>query len=74
MEKDPKAAAGDQPRVLFSTQAKPGSNLQTTLSSKLQNLSESLLSKQTSASAIVAIKPSTGAILAAASGPGSNGY
>ncbi|MDN5669855.1 MAG: penicillin-binding protein [Renibacterium salmoninarum] len=74
VEKDPKAAAGDQPRVLFSTQAKPGSNLQTTLSSKLQNLSESLLSKQTSASAIVAIKPSTGAILAAASGPGSNGY
>lgn len=74
VEKDPKAAAGDQPRVLFSTQAKPGMNVQSTLSTKLQDLSESLLAKLTPASAIVAIKPSTGAILAAASGPGSNGY
>lgn len=74
VEKDPKAAAGDQPRVLFTTQPKPGANLQTTLSTKLQNLSESVLSKLTPASAIVAIRPSTGAILAAASGPGSNGY
>lgn len=74
VEKDPNAAAGAQARVLFSTEAKAGSNLQTTLNVNLQNLAESLLANQASASAVVAIKPSTGAILAAASGPGSNGY
>lgn len=79
VEKDPKAAASDQPRVLFDTQSKPGANLTTTLSSKVQNLAEGLLADpanqaSVSASSIVAIKPSTGAILAAASGPGSNGY
>nr|WP_179389075.1 penicillin-binding transpeptidase domain-containing protein [Psychromicrobium silvestre] len=74
VEKPAKADAAGTPRVLFTVNAKAGSDLKTTLSLKTQNLAESLLSDTTSPSAIVAIKPSTGAVLAAASGPASNGY
>lgn len=63
-----------EPRVLFSTEAKAGSNLKTTLNAKTQNIAESVLANTSSASSVVVIKPSTGAVLAAASGPGSNGY
>jgi cell division protein FtsI/penicillin-binding protein 2 len=41
---------------------------------RLQMLAEHILSTVGPASAIVAIRPSTGAILAAANGPGNNGY
>ena len=52
----------------------PGTPLKTTLDLNLQQLAEGVLDKVGPASAIVALRPSTGAVLAAASGPGSNGY
>ncbi|MDP5225985.1 MULTISPECIES: penicillin-binding transpeptidase domain-containing protein [Arthrobacter] len=62
-------------RVLFEEKPTPGQPLKTTLDVRLQQLADSTLSKVTNtASALVAIRPSDGAVLAAASGPGSNGY
>lgn len=69
-----KAAKPDPRRVLFAVNAKPGDPLQTTLDPRLQQLAEDTLAGVGPASAIVALRPSTGAVLAAASGPGSNGY
>lgn len=66
--------AESQTKVLFSTAAEAGTTLKTTLDIELQQLAEQTLAGVEPASAIVAIKPSTGAVLAAASGPGSNGY
>ncbi len=68
------AASPDPRRVLFETGIKPGTPLKTTLDPKLQQLAEDVLGKVGPASAIVALRPSSGAVLAAASGPGSNGY
>ncbi|GAC1490675.1 MAG: penicillin-binding transpeptidase domain-containing protein [Pseudarthrobacter sp.] len=68
------AAKIDPRRVVFETALKPGTPLKTTLDPKLQSLAESTLAGVGPASAIVAIRPSSGAVLAAASGPGSNGY
>jgi hypothetical protein len=59
---------------LFSTKPVDGTPLKLTMVPRLQLLAEQILSKVGPASAIVAIRPSTGAILAAANGPGSNGY
>lgn len=61
-------------RVLYQAEATAGTPLRTTLEPKLQQLAEDVLGKVGPASAIVALRPSTGAVLAAASGPGSNGY
>ncbi len=69
-----KAAKPDPRRVLFAVDAKPGDPLKTTLDPRLQQLAEDTLAGVGPASAIVALRPSTGAVLAAASGPGSNGY
>jgi cell division protein FtsI/penicillin-binding protein 2 len=69
-----KAASPDPRRVLFAVNAKPGDPLKTTLDPRLQQLAEDTLAGVGPASAIVALRPSTGAVLAAASGPGSNGY
>ncbi|HEX2895283.1 MAG TPA: penicillin-binding transpeptidase domain-containing protein [Marmoricola sp.] len=69
--------AGDQPaqpRVLFSVDPIKGQDLHTTLDLRLQQRADDLLAGVKPASALVAIQPSTGAILAAASGPGSKGY
>ena len=63
-----------EPRTLFEIPATDGTSLKTTLDVKLQQLAEATLEDTGPASAIVAIRPSTGAVLAAASGPGSNGY
>jgi cell division protein FtsI/penicillin-binding protein 2 len=68
------AAGTDPRRVVFQTASKPGTPLKTTLDPNLQSLAESTLAGVGPASAIVALRPSTGAVLAAASGPGSNGY
>lgn len=68
------ASGTDPRRVLFETATKPGTPLKTTLDPRLQALAESTLQDVKPASAIVALRPSTGAVLAAASGPGSNGY
>ncbi|WP_445155748.1 penicillin-binding transpeptidase domain-containing protein [Arthrobacter sp. Hor0625] len=61
-------------RVLFQEPMKPGTALKTTLDPRLQQLAEDVLADIGPASAIVALRPSSGAVLAAASGPGSNGY
>lgn len=68
------AAPTDPRRTVFEVKAVPGTPLQITLDTKLQQLAEDTLADVKSPSAIVAIRPSTGAVLAAASGPGSNGY
>ncbi len=67
-------ATPDPRRILFQVDGKPGTPLQTTLDVNLQQLAEDVLAKVGPASAIVALRPSSGAVLAAASGPGSNGY
>jgi cell division protein FtsI/penicillin-binding protein 2 len=61
-------------RHLFQVDIKAGTALKTTLDPNLQQRAEDILGKVGPASAIVALRPSTGAVLAAASGPGSNGY
>jgi hypothetical protein len=59
---------------LFKSPAVDGTPLHLTLDPRLQMLAEHILSTVGPASAIVAIRPSTGAILAAANGPGNDGY
>jgi cell division protein FtsI/penicillin-binding protein 2 len=68
------SAATDPRRVLFEVAPTPGTPLKTTIDPKLQSLAESTLEGVAPASAIVALRPSSGAVLAVASGPGSNGY
>ncbi|MET3962001.1 cell division protein FtsI/penicillin-binding protein 2 [Marmoricola sp. OAE513] len=62
------------PRVLFTQEPVDGTNLQLSLDRKLQSKAQDLLDRYGPASALVAIKPSTGEVLVAASGPGSKGY
>jgi cell division protein FtsI/penicillin-binding protein 2 len=68
---------GDQPRVLTSWPAQPGQPLRLTLDVALQAKAERILAAaggdRSPASAIVAVRPSTGDILAAASGGDSRG-
>lgn len=59
--------------VLFEKDPVPGEPLELTLDPALQTLAEEVLAEEESASSIVAIRPSSGAILAAANGPGSEG-
>ncbi|GAB6984546.1 penicillin-binding transpeptidase domain-containing protein [Nocardioides pyridinolyticus] len=69
------AVAGDgSERELFRVAAQPGPALELTMDERLQSLAERLLAGVGPSSALVAIKPSTGAILAAANGPGTDGY
>lgn len=63
--------AGDV--LVHETAAVPGGDLATTLDPALQEYAEARLADVPSASAIVALQPSTGAVLAAANGPGSAG-
>jgi cell division protein FtsI/penicillin-binding protein 2 len=67
-------AAADEPRVLHTVEPVPGEPLATTLDVGLQSEAERVLADVGPASALVALRPSTGDILAAASGPGSAGY
>ena len=60
-------------RDLFRVQETDGDALALTLDPDLQTDAEALLADVTSASALVAIRPSDGAILAAANGPGTEG-
>ena len=60
-------------RVLHEEPATPGEAVRTTLDLGLQTLAERILQPVRPASAIVAIRPSDGSVLAAASGPGSEG-
>jgi cell division protein FtsI/penicillin-binding protein 2 len=59
--------------VLFEAKPVPGKPLTTTLNVGLQKLAEKILESTKPAAALVAIRPSTGAILAAANGEGNRG-
>ena len=61
------------PRELFRTEATPGDPLVLSLDVGLETKAEELLAGVGPASALVAIRPSTGEILAAANGPGTGG-
>ena len=60
-------------RELFRTEATPGDPLVLSLDVGLETKAEELLAGVGPASALVAIRPSTGEILAAANGPGNGG-
>lgn len=68
-------SAGDE--ELFSTDPEPGTALVTTLDPRLQTRAERVLAvpegEEAPATALVAVRPSDGAILAAASGAGGDG-
>ena len=67
------AVKGDRRRSLFATDPVPGEPLATTLDVELQAAAERILARVGPAAALVAIRPSNGDILVAASGPGSGG-
>lgn len=64
----------DKQRELFRSEPVAGKPLRITLDEDLQKEAERALEEVKPASALVAVRPSTGEILAAASGPGSQGY
>lgn len=70
VEHDP----NDTTRTLFSLPAQDGHDLVLTLDRGLQTLADRVLADVGPASGLVAIRPSTGAVLAVASGPGAKGY
>ena len=61
------------PRQLFRTEATPGDPLVLSLDVGLETKAEELLAGTGPASALVAIRPSTGELLVAANGPGTGG-
>lgn len=69
----PSPAAETEPAVLFEAKPIAGKSLTTTLNVGLQKLAEKTLATTKPASALVAIRPSTGAIVAAANGEGNRG-
>lgn len=69
-----KVASDGTTKELFTKAAVAGKPLTLTLTPRLQSLAEQVLADTGPASALVAIRPSNGAIVAAASGPGSKGY
>lgn len=69
----PSPSAEPEPKTIFETKPTDGTSLQTTLDIDLQTAAEQIVAGVKSASAVVAIKPSSGAVLAAASGQGSEG-
>jgi cell division protein FtsI/penicillin-binding protein 2 len=68
------AVAGEQRRTLHEVAPVAGTPLRTTLDADLQRRAEAALEGVGPASALVAIRPSTGDIVAAANGAGSDGY
>jgi hypothetical protein len=68
------AVGPDEERELFHVEPRPGDPLRTTLDLDLQAAAERILADVGPASALVAVQPSTGNLLAVASGPGSGGY
>ncbi|WP_121254128.1 penicillin-binding transpeptidase domain-containing protein [Nocardioides ferulae] len=61
-------------RELFRVPARPGRPLRLTLHLDLQREAERLLAQVRPASALVALRPSTGDLLVVANGPGTEGY
>ncbi|WP_125610961.1 penicillin-binding transpeptidase domain-containing protein [Specibacter cremeus] len=72
--KQPADGGTPESHELFSTTPVDGTAVKTTLVPALQEAAEKALAGVKSPSAIVAVRPSTGAILAAANGPDSDGY
>ena len=66
--------AGVKQRILFTSNSRAGKALRTTIDPTLQRAADDILTSVKPASAIVAIRPSTGDVLALASGPGGKGY
>ncbi|MCL8250593.1 penicillin-binding transpeptidase domain-containing protein [Aeromicrobium fastidiosum] len=64
---------GTQPVELFSGEAVAGKPLRTTIDIGLQGEADAILSDVGPASAIVAVRPSTGEVVALSSGPGGDG-
>ena len=64
---------GSQARDLKRVVATDGADVTTTIDARLQAAAESILAGVGPASAIVAVRPSDGALLTVASGPGSSG-
>ncbi|MDD9205075.1 penicillin-binding protein, partial [Georgenia sp. 10Sc9-8] len=60
--------------VLVETTARQGADLTVTLDVGLQQAAEEVLAQTETPSGLVALQPSTGAVLAAASGTGSGGF
>ena len=69
----PSATPTTEPVTLFEVEPIDGEPLQTNLLIDLQRLAERTLAKSKSASALVAIRPSTGAVVAAASSADTKG-
>lgn len=67
-------ASDGKERELYRVEAQPGQPLELTLDLETQQAAEAALANVGPASALVAIRPSDGAILAAANGPGTEGY
>ncbi|GEK21912.1 penicillin-binding transpeptidase domain-containing protein [Cellulomonas xylanilytica] len=64
---------GTAPRQLYAVEPTPGTPLTTTIDVGLQEAAEHVISEVAPASAVVALRPSTGDVLAAASGVGGEG-
>jgi hypothetical protein len=69
----PSPSSGAKPVTVFEAKAVGGKPLTTTLNAGLQMLAERTLAKTRPASALVAIRPSTGAVVAAANNAGTGG-
>ncbi len=67
-------ASDNTARELYRVEAQPGTPLELTLDVDLQAAAERALSGVGPSAALVAVRPSDGAILAAANGPGADGY
>ncbi|GAA4705991.1 penicillin-binding transpeptidase domain-containing protein [Nocardioides conyzicola] len=67
-------ASDGMERELYRVDGQPGKPLELTLDLQRQQAAEAALAKVGPASALVAVRPSDGAILAAANGPGTDGY
>ncbi len=69
----PAEGSGEEVREVFRAEPEKGSTLKVSLDVDLQAEAEAVLRRTGPASALVAIDPSTGAVLAAANGPGTGG-
>lgn len=67
-------ARSGRERELYRVEAQPGQTIELTLDIQAQQAAEAALAGVGPASALVAVRPSDGAILAAANGPGTDGY
>src|SRR6201999_3234459 len=67
-------AQGKSAGTLYALSPKPGTSLHTTLEVPAQNAADAALATIHQASALVAIRISTGAIIASAVGPDPGGY